>query len=133
MQVQVDGGFMPQRGSESSAGLDLYATENYDLKPGLHLLPIGIKIKFPKNYYGQIFCRSSLAIKGCSVEGGVIDEDYRGEIKVLLRTRNKITIEKKDKIAQLVVLPYWTGTPVQTSTKLNETRRGEGSFGSTGK
>lgn len=131
MQVEIINGILPERGSAGSAGLDLYLPTDYDLEPGLHLLPIGIKMSIPYNHYGQILCRSSLAIKGCSIEGGVIDQDYRGEIKVLLRTIQKLSFQKGDKIAQIVIIPYWSGTPV--IEKLNETRRGEKGFGSTGR
>ena len=132
MQVEIIDGFLPQRASEGAAGLDLYLPNDKDLKPGLHLISIGIKASLPAGYYGQIFCRSSLAIKGCSIEGGVIDQDYRGEIKVLLRTRRDLKFHKGDKIAQMVVLPYWSGKPIQINTKLDETRRGEKGFGSSG-
>jgi len=129
MQVQLTNGILPTRATEGSAGLDLYTPKAYDLKEGLHLIPLGIKVALPKGHYGQILCRSSLAIKGCSVEGGVIDQDYRGEVKVLLRTRKEIHFKCADRIAQMVILPYWNGV-VQTA-KLDQTRRAEGGFGST--
>lgn len=132
MQVQLTNGFMPTRGSEGSAGLDLYTPKTYHLKEGLHLIPLGIKLSIPKGHYGQILCRSSLAMKGCSVEGGVIDQDYRGEVKLLLRTRKEIHFEKRDRVAQMVILPFWQGVPFK-QTKLDQTRRAEGGFGSTNK
>lgn len=129
MQVQLTNGILPTRATEGSAGLDLYTPKAYDLKEGLHLIPLGIKVSLPKGHYGQILCRSSLAIKGCSVEGGVIDQDYRGEVKLLLRTRKEMHFNSADRIAQMVILPYWNGE-VQAA-KLDQTRRAEGGFGST--
>ncbi len=129
MQVVLTDGFLPTRGSENAAGLDLYLPKEYTLEEGLHLIPLGIKIALPKNHYGQLLCRSSLALKGCSVEGGVIDQDYRGEIKLLLRTRQQMHFKAKDRVAQMVVLPIWNGTV--ENAKMDQTRRGEGGFGST--
>tara|TARA_B100000902_G_C27058417_1_gene787813 strand:- start:360 stop:761 length:402 start_codon:yes stop_codon:yes gene_type:complete len=131
MQVELTNGIMPTRGSEGAAGLDLYTPKAYHLKEGLHLIPLGIKIALPAGHYGQLLCRSSLAIKGCSVEGGVIDQDYRGEVKLLLRTRREMNINAGDRVAQMVILPCWMGTP--ELNKLDQTRRAEGGFGSTNK
>ena len=133
MKVKVlEGGFMPTRGSEGSVGLDLRATEDYELKNCLQKLPIKIKLQIPQKYYGHICCRSSLAKKGCSIEAGIIDQDYRGEIQVMLRVREtKLSIKKGDRIAQLLIIPYYDND-IQQVQQLNQTDRGEGGFGSTG-
>ena len=132
MKVKVlDGGFMPTRGSVGSAGLDLRSTEDYELKNCLQKIPIKIQLSIPKNYYGHICCRSSLAKKGCSIEAGIIDQDYRGEIQVMLRVREQLTIKKGDRIAQLIIKPYYN-IELEEVESLDQTTRGEGGFGSTG-
>lgn len=128
----LEGGYLPTRGSTHSAGYDLKATKEYNLKNTLKKIPIGIKIKLPDNHYGHICCRSSLAKRGCSIEAGIIDQDYRGEICVMLRTREtEIEIKKGDRIAQLLVIPCYMKEIEQVSY-LDDTERGEGGFGSTG-
>ena len=132
MQVKVlEGGFMPSRGSVGSAGLDLKATQDYQLVNCLQKIPIKIKLAIPKEHYGHICCRSSLAKKGCSIEAGIIDQDYRGEIQVMLRVREPLTIKKGDKIAQLIIKPYYHTELVKVD-ELDQTSRGDGGFGSTG-
>ena len=132
MQVKVlEGGFMPSRGSVGSAGLDLKATQDYQLVNCLQKIPIKIKLAIPKDHYGHICCRSSLAKKGCSIEAGIIDQDYRGEIQVMLRVREPLTIKKGDKIAQLIIKPYYHTELVKVD-ELDQTSRGDGGFGSTG-
>lgn len=132
MQVKVlEGGFMPLRGSVGSAGLDLKATQDYQLVNCLQKIPIKIKLSIPKDHYGHICCRSSLAKKGCSIEAGIIDQDYRGEIQVMLRVREPLTIKKGDKIAQLIIKPYYHTELVKVD-ELDQTSRGDGGFGSTG-
>lgn len=132
MQVKVlDGGFIPTRGSEGSAGLDLRSTKDYELNNCLQKIPIKIKLAIPKNHYGHICCRSSLAKKGCSIEAGIIDQDYRGEIQVMLRVREALSIKRGDKIAQIIIKPYHH-TEIQVVQDLDKTSRGEGGFGSTG-
>lgn len=132
MEVKVlEGGFMPSRGSVGSAGLDLKATQDYQLVNCLQKIPIKIKLAIPNDHYGHICCRSSLAKKGCSIEAGIIDQDYRGEIQVMLRVREPLTIKKGDKIAQLIIKPYHHTELVKVD-ELDQTFRGDGGFGSTG-
>tara|TARA_B100000902_G_scaffold399596_1_gene471254 strand:- start:2797 stop:3198 length:402 start_codon:yes stop_codon:yes gene_type:complete len=132
MEVKVlEGGFMPSRGSVGSAGLDLKATQDYQLVNCLQKIPIKIKLAIPKDHYGHICCRSSLAKKGCSIEAGIIDQDYRGEIQVMLRVREPLTIKKGDRVAQLIIKPYYHTELVKVD-ELDQTSRGDGGFGSTG-
>tara|TARA_B100001027_G_C16245141_1_gene321451 strand:- start:995 stop:1420 length:426 start_codon:yes stop_codon:yes gene_type:complete len=129
----LPGGIVPKRGTDGSAGYDLFLPHSIELSNGLNLIPLRIKIKLPPNTYGSIRCRSSLAMKGMSVEAGVIDEDYVGEIKVLLRTREiQMELMKGHAIAQLIVQPYLT-PQVQEVTYLEKTDRGSSGFGSTDK
>ena len=79
---------VPQKGSDHSAAFDLYALEDADLKPGVVTkVRTGLSIALPAGYKGEIYSRSGLACKGVSVvnQPGKIDEDYRGEVIVLLR------------------------------------------------
>lgn len=131
---------LPLRATEQSAGLDLHA---YLKKPitlnrgDIVLVPTGLAAQLEKGTVGYIFARSSLATKhGITLPNavGVIDSDYRGEIKVALTNLKKepFTIENGDRIAQFVVSPVLLGQPVEVSF-IENTERGEGGFGSTGK
>lgn len=135
LQVQKlsDEVFVPLRKSSGAAGYDLIAPKGGVLSKGLSIVGIGVKIALPLGHYGRIACRSSLAAKNLSVEAGVIDNDYRGEIKVLLRNHSDEPYHYKrgERIAQLIITPY--GQPqVVVTDNLNNTERGEGGFGSTG-
>lgn len=93
----------------------------------------GIAIEIPKGYVGLIRDRSSFGAKGIIVCGGVIDSSYRGELIVCLRnvSENNYTINKGDKVAQLVIVLCNTPTLVEVN-ELDETERGDNGFGSTG-
>lgn len=127
---------LPTRGTKQSIGLDLYATTDFVLRPlSRDLIPTGLAIQLPPNTYGQIAPRSSLALNyGIQTGAGIIDEDYRGEIKILLfnLSTKTYTGHKGDKIAQLIIydIKYY---PIQEVKELNETERGSKGFGSTGK
>lgn len=133
---------LPTRGSAEAAGYDLYARlrENETLQILPHetvKVGTGIAIACPNGYFGGIFARSGLATKqglrpaNCV---GVVDSDYRGEIIVALHNDSNETryIENGDRIAQLVIMPYLSVELEEIET-LNETERGDGGFGSTGK
>jgi dUTP pyrophosphatase len=124
----------PTRGSNSAAGYDLYSTEEYTLKPlERKLFKTGIHIAIPVGLYGRIAPRSGLAYKdGIDTMAGVIDEDYRGDVGVILI--NLGSVEKKisvgDKIAQIIFENY-TAASFHESDNLPETNRGQDGFGST--
>lgn len=130
----------PTQGSAAAAGLDLYAAIEEPITIPAHWtmkIGTGISIELPNTTFGAIFARSGLATK----EGlrpancvGVVDSDYRGEIVVALHNDSEEvrTIEPKERIAQLVVMPYIPVTLVETQN-LSDTDRGDGGFGSTGK
>ena len=126
---------LPKRGTEHSAGLDLFSAIDISIpRRNRRLVSTGISVQLPDGSYGQVAARSSMAVKGIDVGAGVIDSDYRGEIKVLLvnNTDSDYQVYVGDKIAQLIVLPYIRYlVPIQVST-LDETQRGNGGFGSTG-
>lgn len=133
-----DTAVIPTRGSEKAAGYDLYATANYEIAPHSTIkVGTGISIALPDNSFGAIFARSGLATKkglrpaNCV---GVCDSDYRGEYIVPLHndTDEMMSIEAGERIAQLIVMPF---IPVEFEEvdELDETERGAGGFGSTGK
>lgn len=131
---------IPKRATEGSAGLDLCAC--FDAPLTLNggdtaLIPTGLAIELPSSQYGAfVFARSGLSIKhgiGLLNAVGVIDSDYRGEIKVgvINQIKEPYTIEPGERIAQLVIMPVAT-LPVEEAQTLGESERGAGGFGSTG-
>ena len=126
---------MPTRGSEQAAGLDLYADNAatvFDLETTT--FSTGIAIKIPEGFVGLVKPRSGLAFKyGVDSMAGVIDSDYRGEVKVLLTSHDvSVIIEKGDRIAQLLIMPILMCAPIQVD-ELDATERGDSGFGSSGK
>lgn len=114
---------------------DLHSSETTTLFPG-RVTKVGtnVKIKVPEGTYGRVAGRSSLAFKGVSIEGGVIDPNYTGEIICLLSSVNKYQINKNDKIAQ-IILERVCICPCEemSSPPLSIDERGENGLGSTGK
>lgn len=128
----LDNGIPPIRKTAGAAGYDLFTPMPLALSAGLHVIELALKIELPPGTFGSIRCRSSLAAKGMSVEAGVIDEDYRGEWKVLLRVRDTpLLVPRGSAIAQLIVQPYLK-PEVEIIHCVSVTGRGEGGFGSTG-
>lgn len=136
-----EGAKLPARATPGSAGLDLYACLDAPLEipgRGHAVLPTGIAIALPDVAYAAfVFARSGLAVKhGVSLLNavGVIDSDYRGEILVGLTNQfdESYTVQPGERIAQLVILPVLL-PEVQETDSLDETIRGDGGFGSTGK
>ena len=128
-------GKLPTRGSELAAGYDIYSAENGCVDIGSHrAISTQLSVAIPVGYYGRIAPRSGLAYKrAIDVLAGVVDPDYRGEIKVILvnHGREGYRFEKGDRIAQLVLEKIITPEVVQVDS-LEDTQRGEGGFGSTG-
>ena len=131
---------IPKRATEGSAGLDLCACIDAPLtlnSGDTALIPTGLAIELPSSQYGAfVFARSGLSIKhgiGLLNAVGVIDSDYRGEIKVgdINQVKEPYTIEPGERIAQLVIMPVAT-LPVEEAQTLGESERGAGGFGSTG-
>lgn len=131
---------IPKRATGGSAGLDLCACIDapITLNGGeTALIPTGLAIELPSAEYGAfVFARSGLAIKhgiGLLNSVGVIDSDYRGEIKVgvINQISEAYTIEPGERVAQMVVMPV-SMMPVEEVDTLGETDRGAGGFGSTG-
>lgn len=130
---------LPCRATADSAGADLCACINDDiaLMPGeRRLIPTGIAIAVPTGFGGFVFPRSGLSSKfGVSLANcvGVIDSDYRGEVKVpvINHSSEPYTIKVGERIAQLVIMPVDL-CEYGFSDELDKTERGEGGFGSTG-
>lgn len=132
---------IPKRATSGSAGMDLYACidEPITLAPGqLAIVPTGIAIALPDNGCAAfLYARSGLGVKHgiCLSNGvGVIDSDYRGEICAgLCNVSDKpYTIEPEERVCQMVIAPVLTPDVVEVG-ELDDTQRGEGGFGSTGK
>lgn len=124
---------IPIRKTMQSAGVDIYLMEDLQIAPGEQkVMGTGIAIEIPSGYYGQLAVRSSFAIKGLTVEGGVIDSDYRDELKVIFRNQGsqEIREEKGGKaVAQLLIVKIGL-IDVEEVEKLTTTER-KGGFGST--
>jgi deoxyuridine 5'-triphosphate nucleotidohydrolase len=126
---------LPERKTSQAAGYDLTPAENFTLAPGEQkLINTDIAMAIPDHHMGQLYPRSSAAVKGLSVEGGVIDADYRGPIKIVLRNQGTtpFTFQKGDKPVAQIVLHQISAPPVTEVQTLKETSR-EGGFGSTDK
>ena len=125
---------MPTKGSEEAAGWDISTTSQFVLGPGERkLVSTGIAIDIPKGFYGRIAARSSLALQGIDVAGGVVDSDYRGEVKVILSNASsqEKTFEVGDRVAQMVIEKICT-SPWKVSSSLSRSSRGDLGFGSSG-
>ena len=135
-----DGVDLPAYQTEGSAGMDLHAAldEPINIEPGQRvLIPTGVAIAIPEGYEGQVRPRSGLAIKqglGLVNSPGTIDSDYRGEIGVIMINcgTQGVVIRPNERIAQLVIAPVVRADLVQVDS-LDETGRGTGGFGHTGK
>lgn len=130
----------PVYGSKGSAGGDLCSAEESDVivRAGeTAFIGTGLAVEIPEGYVGLVYARSGLACKSDLAPAnkvGVIDSDYRGEIKVALHNHGKIdrTVSRGDRIAQLVIAPYLY-VEYEEVPELSDTVRGAGGFGSTGR
>lgn len=131
---------VPTYGSDFAAGADLYAAidEPVIIRAGeTEFIPTGFAFKIPEGYAGFVYARSGMASKRSLAPAnkvGVIDSDYRGEVMTALHNHGKVpqTVEPGDRIAQMIIAPYITAEFI-LSDSLDDTDRGEGGFGSTGR
>lgn len=129
---------LPSYATEGAAGLDVVAAEDLTLAPGeRHAVPTGFAIAIPHGFEVQVRPRSGLALKHgvtCLNTPGTIDEDYRGEVKVILANlgAEPFEVRRGERIAQLVPAPVLKASFREVET-LDETSRGVGGFGSTGR
>lgn len=135
-----DKAILPTYGSASAAGADLYALADAPIvieAGNTVLVHTGISMAIPEGYVGLIYARSGLACKrdlAPANKVGVIDSDYRGEIMVALHNHGTSpqTVENGERIAQIVFTPYVAAT-FNVTDELDNTDRGAGGFGSTGR
>jgi len=138
--AHAEGLALPAYGTEGAAGMDVLAALDSDfvLAPGARAaIPTGLMMAVPADHEMQVRARSGLALKeGLAVLNapGTIDSDYRGEVKIILANLGSapFTISRGMRIAQLVLAPYVRAEWAETDS-LDETARGEGGFGSTGR
>jgi dUTP pyrophosphatase len=129
---------LPAYATPGAAGMDVVAAETLDLAPGgRHAVATGFAMAIPEGYEVQVRPRSGLALKHgitCLNTPGTIDSDYRGEVKVILANLGSepFAIARGERIAQLVPAPVQHATLAEVAT-LDETARGAGGFGSTGR
>ena len=131
---------LPAYGSQAAAGADLYALldgDSLEIAAGeTVLIGTGLALEIPSGYVGLVYARSGLATKkglAPANKVGVIDSDYRGELKVALYNQSgkSQTISAGERIAQLVIAPYLSAS-FEEADELSDTERGSGGFGSTG-
>jgi dUTP pyrophosphatase len=129
------GAIMPTRAHETDAGLDLYSPVRMVIRANdWECIDTGTHIEIPKGYVGMITSKSGLMAKEGITSRGTIDCGYTGSIKAVLFNHSKkdYIVEKGQKITQLVIMPIITPTP-ELVESLEDTDRGAGGFGSTGK
>jgi dUTP diphosphatase len=135
----VPGAIPPSRAHDGDAGYDLHAAEPVTLGPGERaVVPTGIAVAVPDGHAGLVLPRSGLAVRhGIALVNapGLIDSGYRGELRVLLLNtdrENPFDVEPGDRIAQLVLVKV-EGPELEEAEELDETMRGGGGFGSSGR
>ena len=132
----TDTATIPTKGTPYSAGWDLYADENLAIRPlSRAMVATGICIALPEHTAGLIWPRSGLAYRhGIDVLAGVIDSDYTGPVNVVLQNHSDewFTIKPGQRIAQLLIQPI-TQVNLMVVASLDDTQRGAGGFGSTGR
>ena len=151
IKVKVEeNGKLPFKSRQSDAGFDVYATSDIKIFPGQVLKhPLNIRMQLPPGTWAEVTSKSGLGAKGLLVFAGVIDEEYRGVVHVIMSNVNviqevdeqgfplmrtePIIIKKGEKLAQFIMSPYTTSFYVTQVEELEmNTSRGEGGFGSTG-
>ena len=136
IQLLNDKAKVPTRSTTGAAAFDLYATEDILIIPGTsEVVPTGIAMKIPEGWFGLLTHRSSMAFRGdCIASLGVIDADYRGEVKVKMFNLGAegIYIKVGDRVGQIAFIESYQGTSLNVVEQLPNTTRGTLGFGSTG-
>ena len=135
MRVKLSGGIMPTRAHAADAGLDLYSPVWVAIPPRSAVtVDTLVHVELPMNTVGMVKSKSGLNVKHGIQSEGVIDVGYTGSIKVKLYNHSEkwYQVQKGDKISQLVILPILT-PELELVDELDETERGNGGFGSTGR
>jgi dUTP pyrophosphatase len=127
---------VPEYASSAAAGADLRASEEVVIAPGARAaVPTGLRLEIPSGHVGLIWPRSGLAVKhGIDTLAGVVDSDYRGEVRVVLINHGQepFAIRAGDRVAQLLLQKIERADFV-AADRVSETARGAGGFGSTGR
>lgn len=126
---------LPSKGTEFSAGIDIYSPNNIILyQQESKRIKLGIAIEINTNEVAIMSERSSMGVKGITSIGNIIDADYRGEISIVLQNNSQEIWEAKkgDKIGQIVVCKLGDSS-IEFVNELSDTERGKGGFGSTDK
>jgi dUTP pyrophosphatase len=136
VDIRVDGpGAIPEYATEGAAGADLRASADTILEPGARAaVPTGVRLQIPPGHVGLIWPRSGLAVRhGIDTMAGVIDSDYRGEVRVVLVNHGTepFQIQPGDRVAQIVI--QRVERAAFEVSDLADTARGQGGFGSTGR
>ena len=136
MRIKLDkGAYMPKRAFAADAGLDLFSPVNVDIPPrGSVTIDTGVHVELPENTVGMVKSKSGLNVKHGIQSEGVIDVGYTGSIRVKLYNHSAdwYMVNNGDKISQLVIMPILT-PDLELVDELDETERGNGGFGSTGR
>jgi dUTP pyrophosphatase len=131
-----EGGSLPEYSSTGAAGADLRASEAVEIAPGDRAaVPTGVRLQIPPGHVGLVWPRSGLAVRhGIDTLAGVIDSDYRGEVRVVLVNHGEapFRIAPGDRIAQILLQRVERAAFVVASA-IDDTHRGDGGFGSTGR
>lgn len=129
-----DGAYIPERAHPADAGYDLRSRDDRWVHPGQHsVFDTGVHVEIPIGFVGMLTSKSGLMGKGLTSRG-TIDAEYTGPIRVVLYNHGEdgYLVRKGDKISQLVVMPIAT-PEIEIVQALDETERGSGGFGSTGR
>jgi dUTP pyrophosphatase len=129
------GAKLPVYGHPGDAGLDLFSCAEERLKPGeVKAVPTGIRLAVPPGHVGLIWDKSGLSLQGVHRLAGVVDAGYRGEVRVVLANLGpgEFRVEPGMKVAQMLIQAV-QAVEVEEAEKLDDTPRGEGGFGSTGR
>ena len=136
MRIKLDkGAYMPTRAYTTDAGLDLYSPETVIIPPKFAMtIDTGVHVELPQGTVGMVKSKSGLNVKHGIQSEGVIDVGYTGSIRVKLYNHSGegYKVNRGDKISQLVILPILT-PDLELVDELDETERGTGGFGSTGR
>ena len=137
MKIMLDkGAYMPIRGHKDDAGLDLRTPIAFDVMPGASaIIDTGVHIEIMPGLVGMLKSKSGLNVKSGIVSEGVIDAGYTGSIvaKLYNHGTEPVKFNAGDKITQLVIMPVYIPEWLELVDKFEDTERGNGGFGSTGR
>lgn len=132
-----EGAYMPKKAHVEDAGFDLRTPVSFELRPGEEkVIDLGVHMLIPRGYVGFLKSKSGLNVKYGITSEGVIDAKYTGSIRAKLRRdtsqQNNLLFEAGDKITQIVIIPI-PEVALEKVDSLEQTERGDGGFGSTGR